>query len=667
MQKDLPKAVRRMLRYMQALVKVMVRDVRVWIALVVCQAMLIAPFITATPTWGDHLGQEFLRENRLVSAEDAWRMGYPGASEQELANFEQRLETLRAACAADDDRTYFELCVDLAEQDLRDVKNHTLIGPTQFEAESKLAFFQHLAALDNPKIYLNYREAPTWFYLAANHASMPLLAWLAPGMVAAAVVMGATRGRRLLAQAPIGVYKARAAQMIVVLASSIVLMLLVAVPSIIATAVANGWGELAYPVTNTTRTQVLDYTVAIVLVRAFCLYICASLFTTAAIFALAELLPRAWTPAAVIVVALMCAYPLVTDYMELQQAWTGQVDMPMSVDFNLRGQADLSLYNPMTYLREGAEVAGYANYYPHVEQTVDVRLSVGSGVAVFALGAAACTACGGAVLWARRRRIRRMDKGVEAGGPASRQGLVAVGVTVAHGKRVLMRNSELRVAPGEVIGLVAPNGYGKTTLIEALVGANGARHAGWVDMDGASPTRCDAFFKDVLYVPCDAKLLYGNLTPAAHIAIASKLWPHRVDVNKLVKCCGIEGYLHKPVRFCSSGMRQQIALAVAYCTGARYLLLDEPMNALDPGNVALNSRILERLASQGHGVLLSSHILSNLDDVCTSVVFIEDGKLVRHAGNVGEDIGKLYDAVYGAAEAPIAAKVPDAAERGGGI
>ena len=76
-------------------------------------------------------------------------------------------------------------------------------------------------------------------------------------------------------------------------------------------------------------------------------------------------------------------------------------------------------------------------------------------------------------------------------------------------------------------------------------------------------------------------------------------------------------------------MKQQLALAVAYCTGARYLLLDEPMNALDPGNVALNSYIMKRLAAQGTSILLSSHILSNLDELCDSLLVIRGGSLAR--------------------------------------
>ena len=79
-------------------------------------------------------------------------------------------------------------------------------------------------------------------------------------------------------------------------------------------------------------------------------------------------------------------------------------------------------------------------------------------------------------------------------------------------------------------------------------------------------------------------------------------------------------------------MRQQVALAVGYLTGARYLLLDEPMNALDPTNLEVNSEIVRSLCGDGVGVLMSSHILGNVDDLADDVLFIKGGKLVSDPG-----------------------------------
>lgn len=75
-------------------------------------------------------------------------------------------------------------------------------------------------------------------------------------------------------------------------------------------------------------------------------------------------------------------------------------------------------------------------------------------------------------------------------------------------------------------------------------------------------------------------------------------------------------------------MRQQLTLAIAYMTGARYLLLDEPMNALDPTNVQLNSAIMRSMAKQGTGIIMSSHILDNVDQLSDKILFVKDKGLV---------------------------------------
>ncbi len=226
--------------------------------------------------------------------------------------------------------------------------------------------------------------------------------------------------------------------------------------------------------------------------------------------------------------------------------------------------------------------------------------------------------------------------------------MIAQGISLAYGKHGVLRDATCEQMPGSITGLIAPNGKGKTTLLEALVALGSTRRAGSVHADGIASAQA-TFRKLVLYVPCDAGLLYPNLTAVDHIKLASSLWPDKVDTGKLIELCGLTGYLDKPVRAYSSGMKQQLALAVAYCTGARYLLLDEPMNALDPGNVALNSYIMKRLAAQGTSILLSSHILSNLDELCDRVLVIRDGSL---AGAIPDRTNggtrAVYEQVFGA-------------------
>ncbi len=203
---------------------------------------------------------------------------------------------------------------------------------------------------------------------------------------------------------------------------------------------------------------------------------------------------------------------------------------------------------------------------------------------------------------------------------------------VRVGTRELLSHVSGEVVPGRVRALVAPNGSGKTTLMRALIAADDIRRSGEIAADSVPLEDAAAYRKLVFYVPGDASILYPLLTVRENLDIVKRCWGSPVDILRLAERCRIDSFLGKRVRFLSLGMRQQVALAVGYLTGARYLLLDEPMNALDPTNLEVNSEIVRSLCGDGVGVLMSSHILGNVDDLADDVLFIKGGKLVSDPG-----------------------------------
>lgn len=205
-------------------------------------------------------------------------------------------------------------------------------------------------------------------------------------------------------------------------------------------------------------------------------------------------------------------------------------------------------------------------------------------------------------------------------------------LTVRVGTRELLSHVSGEVVPGRVRALVAPNGSGKTTLMRALIAADDIRRSGEIAADSVPLEDAAAYRKLVFYVPGDASILYPLLTVRENLDIVKRCWGSPVDILRLAERCRIDSFLGKRVRFLSLGMRQQVALAVGYLTGARYLLLDEPMNALDPTNLEVNSEIVRSLCGDGVGVLMSSHILGNVDDLADDVLFIKGGKLVSDPG-----------------------------------
>ncbi len=208
-------------------------------------------------------------------------------------------------------------------------------------------------------------------------------------------------------------------------------------------------------------------------------------------------------------------------------------------------------------------------------------------------------------------------------------------LTLSYRGGVLLDDVSFGLEPGRIMGLVAPNGYGKTTLLKAMAGIKGAHVSGIVDVDGLPANQVARRRARVFYAPGEGTLLYPGMTVAEHLAMTRKLWKSERDPADVARACRIDGFLGKRVRACSQGMKQQLTLAIAYMTGARYLLLDEPMNALDPTNVQLNSRILRGLAQRGAGVLMSSHILENVDQLSDEILFVRDGKLVMFDPDAG--------------------------------
>lgn len=221
-------------------------------------------------------------------------------------------------------------------------------------------------------------------------------------------------------------------------------------------------------------------------------------------------------------------------------------------------------------------------------------------------------------------------------------------LTLGHGSATLLEDASLTLGCGEVVGLVAPNGFGKTTLLTTLAGMGGARARGEISVQGVPSHDGARLRATVFYAPGDASLLYPSCTVLDHVRMARSLWASPCSVEAVARTCGIDGFMRKRVRTLSQGMKQQLTLAVAYATDAPCLLLDEPMNALDPTNVQRNTAILRALARRGKTIVMSSHILENVDEVSDRIVFISDKSLIvadaRSSG--GERARDIYRRLY---------------------
>ncbi len=187
---------------------------------------------------------------------------------------------------------------------------------------------------------------------------------------------------------------------------------------------------------------------------------------------------------------------------------------------------------------------------------------------------------------------------------------------------------DLTVRPGEVAGFLGPNGAGKSTTIRVLLGLLRA-DAGDVKLFGRDPW-ADAvdLHKRLTYVPGDVSL-WPNLTGGEAIDLLARL---RGGVDKARKAELLERFDLDPTkkaRTYSKGNRQKVALVAALATDAELLILDEPTSGLDPLMEAVFTDCLREAKEQGRSVLLSSHIMSEVEKVCDTVTIIRNGTAVE--------------------------------------
>lgn len=181
-------------------------------------------------------------------------------------------------------------------------------------------------------------------------------------------------------------------------------------------------------------------------------------------------------------------------------------------------------------------------------------------------------------------------------------------------------------SPG-IWALVGPNGVGKTTFLNILTNLSPA-DSGSVKLVGKS-NKDYKVFKDVSFLQ-DNTVLFDYLTGYDHLKYVCDV--HKLPskrIQEVVQYVGMERYTKKTVGDYSLGMKQHLLLAMAIINEPKLLLLDEPLNGLDPTSAILMRKILGQLADKGTTIILSSHNLAEVDRVTKQILFLKDGKLLE--------------------------------------
>ena len=200
------------------------------------------------------------------------------------------------------------------------------------------------------------------------------------------------------------------------------------------------------------------------------------------------------------------------------------------------------------------------------------------------------------------------------------------------------------VEKGQIFGFLGPNGAGKTTTIKCITGILKC-DSGTISIDGKNIENNDFENKNKIGFLPEQIGLYGTLTPMQTLEFYGGFYNISDSTieergGKLLDLLSLNKNSNKPVSDFSLGMKKRLALAVALLHEPEILILDEPTSGLDPRGVKALRTLLLDLNKKGLTIILSSHVLSEVQEMCTDVGIINKGKMIRQ-----ESISKIIDTV----------------------
>lgn len=208
--------------------------------------------------------------------------------------------------------------------------------------------------------------------------------------------------------------------------------------------------------------------------------------------------------------------------------------------------------------------------------------------------------------------------------------IIASNVSKQFGKLKVLNNVTLKCEKGQCISLIGPNGSGKTTLIKCILGMV-IPNSGFITFNNKNIAKDWLYRAQIGYMPQIGRYP-ENMTIGQLLDMMKDIRNDNIVKldEELIHAFQLSGMLHKRMRTLSGGTTQKVSAALAFLFNPAVLILDEPTAGLDP----ISSEILkEKIIAEkekGKLVLITSHVLSDLDDLVTEVVYMQDGNLLFH-------------------------------------
>ena len=217
-------------------------------------------------------------------------------------------------------------------------------------------------------------------------------------------------------------------------------------------------------------------------------------------------------------------------------------------------------------------------------------------------------------------------------------------LTKSYGKTHAVRGVSFDVTKGSIVGLLGPNGSGKTTIIKTIMGLLSG-YDGSITIAGAQPgpeaNKSISYLPDISHVPTWFKVSQA-------IAFFADFYPDFDDARAKTMLAAMKIPLDKKIKTLSRGMQEKVQLSLVMSRRAALYILDEPIGAVDPaGREFIIDTIIKNFDGEG-AILLSTHIIADIEPVLDTAIFLKEGEIILHddADKIREERGVSLDQLF---------------------
>ncbi|MGE6259825.1 ABC transporter ATP-binding protein [Heyndrickxia sporothermodurans] len=199
-----------------------------------------------------------------------------------------------------------------------------------------------------------------------------------------------------------------------------------------------------------------------------------------------------------------------------------------------------------------------------------------------------------------------------------------------YGEKVVLNGVNLQIEKGEILGFVGANGAGKTTTLNTITGIL-ELDEGNITINGIEKSKAMDYKKQFFFIP-DTIHVFKNISGYHWIHFMMNLYgnPNQEKLHYFIKQFNMENAMKEPMGTYSYGMLHKMMLIAAFTINPPIIIMDEPLNGLDPNAVVTFKKLIKAYVDEGGTVFFSTHLLDIAEKICSTVTILKDGKIILH-------------------------------------